>query len=310
MNQEISHGMQGPPRVVAHMIVGQRYEPFLADALASIAGACDHAVINDNSGAASGPNDEAIFASEFARSGRLTHLRTQFVDFSTARNACIDATPDTFRNGWALYADADEVHGADLPAMAQLLARVPDDVDTLDGYSRNFIGSFSFWYTFHRRLRFFRLNPARRWHGLVHERLEPLGKRDALPVIGMHYGHVCPPDAEMDRERLYQSLGQLNTLAERAASERVTPALVWGENLRDALRFQGHHPAVAEATIARLSAKWAATFAQVEGIVASQSLADRIRNRLRLANYVRVLLFRSVEARWRWGYPSQAVAAL
>lgn len=294
--------MTAAPGVVAHMIVGRRIEPYLADALASIAGVCAHAVINDNSGAQGGPNDSIIGASAFAQDGRLTHLRTEFVDFSTARNACIEATPLEFRGGWALYADADEVHGPELGDMARLLDRLPGDVDSLDGYSRNFIGSFDYWNTIHRRLRFFRLAPGRRWAGEVHERLEPLGRREVVPSVGEHYGHVCTPTMEVERERLYKSLGQPVTLLDKASLEEVTPAVVWGEQLKDALPFRGEHPAQARGTIARLREQWADTFATVAHEVARQTLGDRLRNSFRAANYGRLLLFRRVEARLRWDY--------
>lgn len=290
------------PGVVAHMIVGGRAEPYLADALASIADVCAHAVINDNSSSGESANAAAILESDFAKDGRLTHVRTAFVDFSAARNACIDATPDALRNGWALYADADEVHGPELAAMVRLLPRLPSDVDTLDGYSRNFIGSFSYWNTIHRRMRFFRLAPERRWHGKVHERLEPLGRREATPAVGAHYGHVCTPTVEVDRERLYKSLGQPVTLLDKCSLDEISPALVWGEQLRDALAFGGAHPAAAAATITRLRLEWATVFDEVDRIVAGQGAADRVRNWFRKTNYDRLLAFRAAEARWRWGF--------
>jgi hypothetical protein len=290
------------PGVVAHMIVGGRAEPYLADALASIADVCVHAVINDNSSSGDSANAAVILESRFAKSGRLTHVRTAFVDFSAARNACIDATPDALRNGWALYADADEVHGPELTAMVRLLPRLPLDVDTLDGYSRNFIGSFSYWNTIHRRLRFFRMAPERRWQGKVHERLEPLGRREAAPSVGAHYGHVCTPTVEVDRERLYKSLGQPVTLLDKSPVDEITPALVWGEQLYDALPFAGTHPAAAAATIAELRLAWAPVFAEVDRIVAAQSAADRVRNWFRKTNYKRLLAFRAAEARVRWGF--------
>ncbi|MBV8172005.1 MAG: hypothetical protein JO219_08755 [Candidatus Eremiobacteraeota bacterium] len=298
--------MTGAPGVVAHMIVGRRAELYLADALASIADVCTHAVINDNSGDADGSNTTIIGASAFARSGRLTHLRTTFVDFSTARNACIDATPPEFAGGWALFADADEVHGGELAHMAALLGRLPADADALDGYSRNFIGSFDYWNTLHRRLRFFRLAHGRRWEGGVHERLAPLGRRVAVPAVGAHYGHVCTPRDEVERERLYKSLGQQVTLLDKASLEQITPQLVWGEQLRDALPFRGSHPAAARATIARLRAQWADTFADVARIVAQQSLADKIRNRARAANYAQTIWFRNLDASLRLGFTAKA----
>jgi hypothetical protein len=284
------------------MIVGRKVEPYLGDALDSLADVCDHAVINDNSGLEERPNEAAILASPFAESGRLTHLRTRFVDFAGARNACIDATPVTFAGQWALFADADEVHGDELGAMAAVLPRLPPDVDTLDGYSRNFIGSFSYWNTLHRRLRFFRLTAQRRWEGSVHERLTDLRRREAVPAIGAHYGHVCTPESEVERERLYKTLGQPRTLLDRVSVEHVSPSLVWGDWLRDALPFTGRHPSAVLKTVALLSPLWADTFTEVDRIVAAQSPVDRVRNQFRKADYSRLLLFRAAQARLRWGY--------
>ena len=284
------------------MIVGRRAGPYLADALTSIAAVCDHLVMNDNSGAENGANEAVVRASPFAQPGRLTFVRSTFTNFSDARNVCIDATPDTLRARWALYADADEVHGDELASMAASLARMPAGVDALDGYSMNFIGSFSYWNTIHRRLRFFRLDPQRRWHGSVHEALTPLRKRVALPAIGAHYGHVCTPEMELERERLYKALGQPVTLLDKADVGVVTPALVWGEQLRDAQKFRGGHPAAARETIAHLQREWAAVFQDVERIVAGQSAIDRIRNSIRRFNYARVLAFRAAEARVRWNF--------
>lgn len=294
--------MTSAPGVVAHMIVGRRAEPYLADTLASIADVCAHAVVNDNSGDEDGSNSLVIGASAFARSGRLTHLRTTFVDFSDARNACIDATPEAFRGGWALFADADEVHGDDLGRMAEVLPRLPAGVDALDGYSRNFIGSFDFWNTMHRRLRFFRLAPGRRWEGGVHERLVPLARREAVPAVGAHYGHVCTPALEFERESLYKSLGQPVTLLDRAALHEISPALVWGAWLKDALPYRGGHPPAALATIARLREQWADMFTEVARVAAQQTAADRLRNAIRAANYRQILWFRGAESALRFGY--------
>jgi hypothetical protein len=123
-----------------------------------------------------------------------------------------------------------------------------------------------------------------------------------VPAVGAHYGHVCTPTVEVDRERLYKSLGQPVTLLDKASLDEITPALVWGEQLRDALPFRGIHPAVAAATIARLRREWAPIFAEVDRIVAGQGAADRVRNWFRKTNYDRLLAFRAAEARLRWGF--------
>ncbi len=188
--------MQPGQAIVAHLIVGSRREPYLPAVLESIAGVCSHAVVNDNSGSIPGPNDEILHASQLALDGRLTIVRTVFSGFADARNACIDATPARFTDAWTLFVDADEVHGPELAPMAALLAHLPSDVDAVDGYSRHFVGSFGWWLSVERRMCFFRARSDRRWHGRVHERLDPILRRVVLPCVWSHYGHVVTPRME------------------------------------------------------------------------------------------------------------------
>ena len=298
--------MRASPTVVAHLIVGAKPEPYLSAVLASIAGVCDHAVVNDNSGVGDGPSATVITRSALARAGRLTHLRTRFTDFAGARNACIEATPAPFRQGWVLFVDADEVHGPDLAPMRRLLVSLPSDIEAVDGYSRHFIGSFSWWRSVERRLCFFRLSEERRWHGTVHEALEPLGARIVLPVVWCHYGYVIEPHIEWERGRLYRSLGQPDPAVDDELIARATVELVWGEKLREAIRYRGPHPPAAHPTIARLTQLWRDRFAQVDAVAARQSAYERLRNALRAANYARLVAWRRFEARLRWRWPDEA----
>src|ERR1700736_2074023 len=137
--------MRPKTTITAHLIVGEKPEPFLAAVLEGIAGVCDCAVINDNSGSPRSENSATVAQSRLSQAGRLAFVRTKFTDFATARNDCIDATPPEFRHGWALFVDADEVHGDELAAMAALLPRLPENVSAVDGYSRHFVGSFRWW---------------------------------------------------------------------------------------------------------------------------------------------------------------------
>src|SRR5579872_2746061 len=139
---QLARCMEAQPRIVAHIIVGQKPEPYFAAALESIADACDCVVVNDNSGSAQSINALTAAQSRLGRSGRLVLVRTAFSDFSAARNACIEATPEQFRDGWALFTDADEVHGLELRALAAVLPRLGPEVDAVDGYSRHFVARF------------------------------------------------------------------------------------------------------------------------------------------------------------------------
>lgn len=296
--------MEGAP-VVAHVIVGARREPYLAAVLEAIENVCDHVVVNDNSGARERVNIPVLEASRFASAGKLTLLLTSFVDFSAARNQCIEATPAAFQTGWILFVDADEVHGDELAEMVRLAARLPAGIDAIDGYSRHFVGSFAWWRTVERRLCLFRLAPNRRWHGAVHERLAPLKGRVVLPAVWFHYGHVVTPRMEAEKGRLYSSLGQAGAVAGEHELPHLTAASVWNGLMRDALPYRGVHPRAAAPTIARLSREWASTFSDVDALAASQSIADRARNALRSAGYSRLLAWRALEAKIRWGWPAE-----
>jgi len=223
--------------IVAHLIIGRRREPYLAAVLESIADACAVAVINDNGGSIPGANDDFLQSSRLGEDGRLIVIRTPFEGFASARNACIDATPVELRDAWMLFVDADEVHADELAAMTRLLPSLPADVDAVDGYSRHFVGSFSWWVSVERRLCFFRGREGRRWHGRVHERLEPLGRRAILPFVWAHYGHVVTPRMEWEKSRLYSSLGQPGFAPTDDELASVDAAQAWGRFRPDVMRF-------------------------------------------------------------------------
>lgn len=288
--------------IVAHLIVGRKPELYLGPVLESIADVCDHAVINDNSGLPHSANYETILQSRLARSGRLTIVRSSFVDFATARNICLDATPPRFARAWALFVDADEVHGDELPAMAALLPSLQHDIEAVDGYSRFFVGSFDWWTELQRSRCFVRLSPGLRWSGRIHERLSPVGRRIALPAQWCQYGHVVTPREEAEKSRLYASLGPGVALSEAQAAA-ATPAIVWAWLLRKANRFNGRHPAAMEHIIARLQRERVTIFSKVDILAAQQTPAERIRNAVRHVNGTRLIAWRAAEARWRWQWP-------
>jgi len=295
--------MRPKTTITAHLIVGEKPEPFLAAALEGIAGVCDCAIINDNSGSPRSENSAIAAQSRLSQTGRLAFVRTKFTDFATARNDCIDATPAEFRHGWALFVDADEVHGDELAAMAALLPRLPENVSAVDGYSRHFVGSFRWWISIERRLRFFRFTSNCRWRGSVHEQLQPVGDAVVLPAVWSHYGHVVTPRAEAEKSRLYALLGGGDAPSEDVLSI-VTPAMVWPRLLRRANRFHGSHPLAVVDTIAALETERASIYAEVDEIVSRQGVADRARNAAYRMNIARLLFWRQLGARIRWGWPA------
>ena len=288
--------------IVAHLIVGRKPEHYLAAVLESIADVCHHAVINDNSGLVHSANYEVILQSRLARSGRLTIVRSSFVDFAAARNICLDATPSRFARAWALFVDADEVHGDELSDMAALLPSLPADVEAVDGYSRFFVGSFSWWTELQRSRCFIRLSPRLRWSGRIHERLSPIGRRIALPAQWCQYGHVVTPREEAEKSRLYASLGPGVALSEAQAAT-ATPAIVWAWLLRKAHRFNGKHPKAMTSIIEQLRSERAGIFSKVDILAAQQTRAEQIRNAVRHINCARLIAWRAAEARWRWQWP-------
>lgn len=288
--------------VVAHLIVGARPEPYLSAVLESIADVCTHAIVNDNGGSIPGPNDDFLQRSRLAASGRLTITRTSFTGFADARNACIDATPAHLRNGWILFVDADEVHGVELGAMAALLPSLPAGIDAVDGHSRHFVGSFSWWLSVERRLCLFRNRPDRRWNGSIHERLEPLAARVVLPCVWSHYGHVVTPRMEWEKSRLYSSLGQPGFAPTDEELRTVRAKDAWGRFRPDVMRFEGEHPPSVRPAIEDLSRRWAETFAEVDALFSRASVIERLRRSVRKANFARLVALRSLEAGARWGW--------
>jgi hypothetical protein len=302
--------MSGAQPVVAHLIVGGRAETYLSAALESISDFCDHAVINDTSGEPQSVNLPVIEKSRFAREGRLTLVRTLFRDFSAARNVCIDKTPAAYSGAWALVVDADEVHGEDLPAVEAILPKLPREVDAVDGYLRHFVGSFAWWIELNRTRLLFRLAPARRWHGKIHERVAPLHRKVALPAVWFHYGHVTLPREEAKKGRLYASLGQSDRAPSEKQMQNATPSQVWPPLLRRAIRYRGPHPVAVRDTITELNRERAQIFAEVDSLAAKQTALERLRNQSRRLNADRLLAWRLAQAWMRWGWrPQHALPA-
>lgn len=291
--------------IVAHLIVGRKPEPYLAPVLESIADVCDHAVVNDNSGSAHSANSNVVLQSRLARAGKLTLVHSSFVDFATARNTCLDATPPEFSRAWGLFVDADEVHGSELQFMAALLPYLPDEIDAVDGYSRFFVGSFDWWTELQRSRCFFRLSPHLRWSGRIHERLTPVNRRIALPAQWFQYGHVVMPREEAEKSRLYASLGP-GAAPTDAQVARATPASVWAGLLRKANRFRGHHPIAMAPVISAMRRERSVIFKDVDMLAAQQTSGDRLRNTVRQANALRLIAWRAAEARLRWRWPDDS----
>lgn len=277
--------------VAAHLIVGKKDEPFLDTLLDSLVGVADTLIVNDNAPDPS-PHGSTLRTSWFARNKRLTIDRTPFVDFSTARNACLARHAESNAGDWIAFVDADEVHGDAARRIARRLAYVPRTIDFVDGYTWHFFASFDLYTSIERRMSFFRFTPQVRWNGLVHERLEGLvGARIALPYVYAHYGHVLPARRHAEKGRLYSSLGQPGEIVAEESLDTLDPAHYFRDIWPTLLRFTGEHPPAARPTIERLRETYSAEQTRALELARhAQPPLTRVRNALVKANY---------EQRWR-----------
>lgn len=279
------------PKIAAHLIIGVREEPFLSALLESLAGVVDTVIVNDN-GPQPSVHRTALNASWHGRNGKLIVDNAPFVDFSTARNRCLELHAQADAGDWVAFVDADEVHGTQVAAIAANLGEAPPGYDFVDGYTWHFFQSFDLYTSIERRMAFFRYGPAVRWSGKVHEQLVGLpGKRLALPYVYGHYGHVLPARWHAEKGRQYSSLGQSGPIVAEEALRSLDVAEYFRDTWPILMRFNGEHPAAARPTIERLRLEYAdAQRRALELAHVTQSPAQRARNLLMKANY---------EQRWR-----------
>jgi hypothetical protein len=273
-------------RIAAHLIVGAPEEPFLPALLASLEGAVETVVVNDNAPDPS-PHARVFEESSFGRRGALIVDRTPFTDFSSARNVCLRVHAERDAGEWIAFVDADEVHGATIRTVAGNLDSVPSDTDFVDGYTWHFFQSPDLYTSIERRMSFFRFAPRVRWEGRVHEHLSGLeGGRIALPYVYGHYGHVLSPRRHAEKGRRYSGLGQEGRIVAAEDLDRIDPATYFADKWPMLLRFTGDHPPAARALLAELRVDYARQFALAEELVrTAQSPLDRARNRISALNY-------------------------
>ena len=276
--------------IAAHLIVGSHDEPFLPALLASLEGVADVLLVNDNSGDPDGPNARRLRASAFGSDGRLFVDAAPFVDFADARNRVLALHRTHAGEGWAAFVDADEVHHPAVRAIARNLADVPVEIGAVDGYTRHFVQSFEWYSSIERRMAFFRVTPALRWEGAVHERLSGIaGRHLAIPYVYEHYGWVLPPRRLAAKGRQYAGLGQAGATQDDRVEIDTDELLkfFWPK----ALRFHGAHPPAVTGVRAELERAYASEFAGAgEAIRRFQPPPVRLRNVARRLNF---------EFRWR-----------
>jgi hypothetical protein len=277
--------------VAAHLILGQREEPFLAALIDSIESAAGLLIVNDNSSGTS-PHAATLESSSFGKAGRLIVARSAFGGFATARNLCLQLHAKHSRAGWVAFVDADEVHEAQtIATIARNLQSVPTDYDFVDGYTWHFFQSFDYYTSIERRMMFFRYRSNLQWEGVVHEHLLGLrGKRIALPYVYGHYGHTLTPRRHAEKGRHYSALGAPGNVLPQEQLDGFDVAKYFAPVYPRLLRFSGSHPASARSTLAQLASELAAHHRLTERIVDAQPARVKIRNVWRKLNY---------ELRWR-----------
>ena len=305
-------------RVVAHLIVGAKQEPFLPAMLASIEPAVEHLFVNENSGLGRrAPMIGALEGSALFRSGRLTLAQTAFSGFCAARNECLKLDRSATSETWVGFIDADEVHDERIATVAYNLARLPKNISFIDGFTWHFFKSFDWYLAVERRMMFFRWTPDAHWEGDVHERLCGIdGARLALPYVYAHYGHVSPFAEDTRQGSQYASLGQFgNALPADIAHEadvegdfhRLNPH--FADRWRRVIRFSGSHPAPVRPIIAYEKLRLADHFRRVENAIAEhQPPAQRVKNFFLRLNYSQRWRLRRLQAA-RYGMLRSSSAA-
>lgn len=273
-------------RIAAHLIVGAPSEPFLPALLASLEGAADSLIVNDNAPDPS-PHAAALAASSFARHDALTVDRTPFTDFSSARNICLRIHAAQDAGEWVAFVDADECHGDTVRTIASHLESVPSAYGFVDGYTWHFFQSPRLYTSIERRMTFFRFAPNVRWEGRVHERLCGVpGARLPLPYVYGHYGHVLSPRRHAEKGRRYSSLGQSGDIVSIDALDSINPAVYFADKWPKLLRFNGEHPPAVRGELTRLKVEYAEQFSLADRLTrAAQPPFLRARNRIEALNY-------------------------
>lgn len=258
-----------PPRVIAHLIVGARPEPFLPALLASLDGVVHGAIVDENSGLEHSENRALLEQSALFQRGEMQILRSSFTDFSTARNRCLAAHAAQSRADWVAFVDADEVHTPLARCIAKNLDRVPAHINFLDGYTYHFFQSFDWYMSIERRMSFHRFSPNLRWVGAVHEHLEGLPEtRIALPYLYMHYGHVLALRRLAEKARQYSGLGADGDVVPESRLDAIDRESHFAEYWPKLLPFSGSHPQVATSVIAGLRSVLHEQYADTDRYVA------------------------------------------
>lgn len=232
--------------------MGRRPEPYLPAVLASLEGAVDVLVVNDNGGEARSVNRCILEESRLFRDGRVRIVEAPFGGFSRARNLCLehvrtDGVMEPGAEHWLMMVDCDEVHGKDLTRLTRVvLPHLPRSVGVVDGYFVQFMQSLDYFISLDRRHNLLvRLNDGVKWIHDVHEQVQGLqGRRVCLPYVYYHYGYVISNQQILEKWQQYQQLGDPSYTPEELRT--VETARMFEHELSRCIPFTWGHPPALE----------------------------------------------------------------
>ena len=211
-------------------IIVKNEEDWIEGAVQSVRSIADEVIIADTGSTDSTPSRVNALADK--------SLKLRWNDsFAEARNATLLEAS----RPWILVLDADErIAAKDLPLIKEAISS-----NTADGYhliQRNYVfGNHVFGWTANQSdyeegaryqgyvdnplIRLFRNSPDIRFHGAVHEIIDPTKlssqyKFSSLPVVIHHYGKVRGEERVQSKQRLYLALG-LKKVEEEPANAKA-----------------------------------------------------------------------------------------
>ena len=273
--------------VAAHLIVGEREEPFLPALLRSLEGVADLLLVNDNAPEPGGPNAQVLANSAFAQRGALIVDRAPFVNFAAARNRVLALHRAHAPGAWAAFVDADDVHRPVAQCIARNLPMLGDEIAVVDGYTRHYLQSFRWVIGVDRRLAFFRVTAGVRWEGDVHERLTGYtGRALVLPYVYDHYGWVFPKERQAAKGRQYAGLGQSGRTYTPEEVAAFDPDAFFASLWPLAMPYRGPQPPALDAVRAAMEQHAPAILANAERTMRPRhDWHRRILNTFRRLNY-------------------------
>lgn len=217
------------------MIIGQKIEPYLKYALLSTKWVDEQVIVN--TGNKDNPNLSVI--KEFAPNAKIIQFSGEF-NFSAARNLALDNSTKQ----WILWQDADEVHFDLFEGLVRDLITTPHG-DGIRCAFYHFILDHFHYQSIDPRVIIFK-REGKKWHGNVHEQVEPFHSVFTAQYRYHHYGYTKPQKEIYENWKLYWSL----TPDEKwKCDEYRNPDDIISDRVSVAHKYQGEYPEVIQSFI-------------------------------------------------------------